>query len=129
MKPKLQKGQVLVLTGKQGCGKTTLAREIAKGHGSFEEIHGAQLDNQFELADALAKEPNTIIIDEYISHTGVMKLKEMVRSEEVTCNQKYQNPRKVKTPNFILCTGDPSPINLEHETRRFIMVTVDEDAG
>jgi energy-coupling factor transporter ATP-binding protein EcfA2 len=61
MKHEAKKGQVLVLTGKQGCGKTTFAREIAKAAGSFEEIHGGQLDSPFYLGNALAKEPCTLI--------------------------------------------------------------------
>ena len=105
MKFELTKSQALVLTGPQGSGKTTLARDIAGRCGTFAEISVDDLIGHFGLGRALAAEPDTLIVEK-MPRALLGKIKAFLGKDTIQCNQKYKAPRQVKRPNFILCINE-----------------------
>lgn len=128
MKHELTKGEVLVITGTPGCGKSTLARQIAEAYGVFAEVDASELNFAFGIGSALAAKPDTVILDGMPTALGQGKLKGMISSEEVTCDRQFRKPISVKSPNFIICTGDPDPIKLIGKDRRFRVIDISNEA-
>ena len=125
MKIKLKKGVATIIKGKQGCGKTTLAVETAERHGTFKSISFTEFVHPFSLGDALADEPDTLIVEEFVLNSrDLEKLKSIIVCDRVRINQKYKEPREVSTPNFIFCTGQKEPFNLKTASRRFKVVEI-----
>lgn len=125
----LQKGQALVLVGEQGCGKSMMARDIAAQHGSFAEVDSSIFADVFALGSVLAREVSTLIVDEIPDkQETIAKIKAMVVSETILCHQKGLPEMDVKSPNFIFCTGDISPLkDLGADDRRFRVVHLGVD--
>ncbi|MCK2095187.1 primase-helicase family protein [Thauera aromatica] len=123
MEHQLTRGCALVLTGPQGCGKTTLARQIAAAHGSYREIDATELDSPFRLGAALDGEPSTLIVEGAPAHAeSLRRVKAMLTSDTVVAERKGMAPKPVNSPNFIFCTGDANPLNLGPDDRRFRVV-------
>jgi uridine kinase len=120
---KLEKGKALIINGPQGCGKTTLAIEIAKEHGTYKVIRLDAFTSPFILGDAMLDEPNTLIVDEFKpNYENLEHLKSIISNDLMQVNQMYKEPWTAKTPNFILCTGSKDPIKLTQEDRRFAII-------
>jgi broad-specificity NMP kinase len=129
MKHQLKHGVALVISGPPGCGKSNLAREIAKAHGSFEEVSLRDLDSDFRIGVIYAREPKTVIVDGFPRDADARKaLRHIVSSEYVVVNQKMKRSFEVKNPNYIFCSGDADPFNLiGHEERRFMVIRLGEE--
>lgn len=103
MNYQLKRGQALVIIGPQGCGKTTLARQIATLHGTYEEMSAEDFDEPFGLSPILMKDPRTLIIDG--EPQNVKLLKKMIIDDQVQINAKYQVPKVISTINLIVCSA------------------------
>jgi len=123
MEYQLGRGCALVLTGPQGCGKTTLARKIAGAHGSYREIDVMELDSPFRFGSTLYGEPDTLIVEGAITGEETMlRVKGMLTSDTVIAERKGKEPIEVKSPNFIFCTSDVNPMKIGPDDRRFHVV-------
>lgn len=129
MEYELKHGQAMVITGPQGCGKSTLARKIAAQHGTFAEIDAHELGTRFGLGYALDSEPDTLVVEGFPSTEETLaEIKAALTSSTVICHRKYKEPKAVKTPNFIFCSGDENALHLDAQDRRFFVVRLGDNS-
>lgn len=120
---KLTRGRALVLHGPQGCGKTTMAREIAAAHGSYAEVDATVLDEPLRLGAVLDGEPDTLVVEGApASMEGMQRIKQLLTSPTAIAQRKGQHPKQVRSPNLIICTDAANPLVLDAEDRRFEVV-------
>lgn len=120
MNYQLKRGQALVIIGPQGCGKSTLARQIASTHGMYEEMSAEDFDAPFGLSPILKKEPKTLIIDG--EPRNVKLLKKMIVNDQVQVNIRYQVPKVISTMNLIICSEQLHWI--KSNNRRFFVLNM-----
>ena len=106
---------VLVIAGPQGCGKTTLAREIAEKEGAFHECRSDELLNTFGLGRILRKAPSTLIIDvppiTRLKGKLFSKLRELIlgQGKKLEAPILGGEPRTFPVPKLIICTSFAEP--------------------
>jgi len=127
--PVLEKGKALIITGDEGVGKTTLARKIANtnSHSSLKYVIVTLQEitqSPFALGRVLGGEPDTVIIEDELnlidSHLDFMK--PLISNDEITVDRKGKKHELVKTPHFIICTGDKEPLKHGMNERRFTVL-------
>ena len=121
---KLQHGRALVLTGRQGCGKGTLARIIAAAHGRFCEISASELDRPHKFEPALSGNPHVIVV-EGLPETpqAVTTVKALISNRETVLRARHGKPaRAIDTPHLIFCTSDPAHEFLLEQSRRLTVI-------
>ena len=125
---KLTKGVALVLTGKEGCGKSSVARRIAAENGSFIEAGMAKLKD-FGLGKVLSQLPNTVIVESFTQPTNdeLDKIKAWIANDSIAIDLKGQPQKTVPLPNFIFCSGSREYLNFGAHDRRFMVVNCDGD--
>lgn len=125
---KLRRGTALVLVGTQGSGKSTLARLIAAAHGPYVEISADQLGARHTLNAALNTRPNTLVVemDSWpLQPATVNRIKGLITQRETVlppAKGRGGDPRVVRTPNLIFCTGSRDAIPLDEGDRRFVVI-------
>jgi ABC-type Mn2+/Zn2+ transport system ATPase subunit len=116
----LKRGTVLVLAGPQGCGKTTIAADIALRHGTFKQIEAHQLDHRTLFA-LLADAPQTLVVEGLPQHRNDMAtLKALITSTSVEARRADGTTKRVTPPHFIFCVHDTAP--LPWQGRRFHVI-------
>jgi adenylate kinase family enzyme len=98
----LKPGMPLVLRGPQGCGKTTLARAIAKRHGSYIECNVIDFTRTAGWKAACATVVDTIIVE------GIPNFAELPGELKSLFAGESPKPKK-----FIFCglPGDGGPLD------------------
>jgi energy-coupling factor transporter ATP-binding protein EcfA2 len=128
--PTMNPGQALVLAGPRGCGKSTMAREIAQRAGTYAVTDGEDLDSNFRLARAMRSQPATVIVEGLPqSDTAMRWFKQAITEGTFELNEKMREPRVVRTPNFIFCTGSVDALGLDQDDRRFHIVELEAHGG
>lgn len=122
-KPHLQAGRALVITGPQGCGKTTMARELAKAHGGyFDEIDASRFDSGLIPKDALESGPRVLIVNGLPNTRAALAcFKQLISSAKVSYRPAY-SPHLVDVapPILVFTTNDTQKAReLAEDTRRF----------
>lgn len=108
---KLQPGRPLVLRGPAGCGKTTLAREIAAAHGRFFEVAADRLLQPMHVAhNGFSLGLPTCIVDVDSDVVDLLNLKWMLEVGKVVVQPPGEWFRLVGLPCFIICLSDQVPI-------------------
>jgi hypothetical protein len=104
----IQRGRALVLVGPQGSGKTKKAHELAAQTGRYIEMSVNEISSPFQLGNALASEPATVIVelDRPLDERLTTTLKGLITNTHTVCHRKMREPISVRTPNFIFCTGN-----------------------
>ena len=125
---KLTKGVALVLTGKEGCGKSSVARRIAAENGSYIEVGMAKLKG-FGLGKVLNQLPKTVIVESFTQPTKdeLDKIKAWIANDSIAIDLKGQPQKTVPLPNFIFCSGLVDPFNVGVHDRRFQVFHLDND--
>jgi energy-coupling factor transporter ATP-binding protein EcfA2 len=123
----LTHGQALVITGPQGCGKSTLARKIAEKHGTYIETDARQLETLRGLNDLMESEPRTVICDGFPkSEDAWPRLKTLITNDTMKLTRQYGATKTVKAPNFIFCSEHIDPLPLGGRDRRFFLIELGE---
>lgn len=117
-----------MLVGAQGSGKSTLARLIAAAHGPYVEISVDQLGARHTLNAALNTRPTTLVVEmdsRPMPAATVNRIKGLISQRETVlppAKGRGGDPRVVRTPNLIFCTGSKDAIPLDDNERRFLVI-------
>lgn len=127
--PVLEKGKALIITGAKGAGKITLAHKIAEATGSrtFTTLQKIT-QSKFELDNILKHEPDTVIIEDELNHINIHLnfIKSLISNDKIKIDRKGMVPKGVKTPHFIICTGDKEPLKHALSECRFTVLPIDK---
>jgi hypothetical protein len=85
-------------------------------------LDARELESNRHFWPMLEQEPATCIVDGLPQGEEVLqRLKGLITNGETVVHRKNQEPKRVRSPNFIFCTSDPEP--LKHlEGRRFRVI-------
>lgn len=123
--PRLEKGKALVLVGPEGCGKSTLARQIASGLGRFIETDASILNSEWGTLAVLQSRPDVLIIDGLprgIAATA--RAKALISNPLVRMSGRNGQDMAIKPPHLIFCTGEADCLNGSGD-RRFSVFRMD----
>lgn len=117
---RLPQGKALVITGKQGSGKTSLAYRI--GGPKARIITHADIKRKFNSFLCNAR---TFIVDE-VPIAKIQELKSFVANDDLEICTKGQDPVMIPMPQFIfVCTGDLNALKSLSTDRRFMVIDLE----
>lgn len=118
--------QALLITGPQGSGKTTLAREIAARHGTYTEIEAIALKHRDQWKQLIATGAQTVIINDVYDKRTLEHIKQLITMTKDDPIYTCYAPKKGPMPYFIATASSPKFIKTKFENRRFRIVNLDK---
>jgi Holliday junction resolvasome RuvABC ATP-dependent DNA helicase subunit len=114
----------IIITGPQGCGKSTLAKAIADScGGSMTITEGMLMFSGFAALYSINDDVRTIIVDEVTEKLiNWNMLKSLICNKEIEVNRPHQETVIMPMPNFIFTTGHLNPLNIKGHERRFLVI-------
>lgn len=124
----LHRGSALVLAGPEGCGNTTIAREIAAPHGKPVEVFLNDLDNPFRLGAMLRlKAPVAIVDGAPVSRAGSMTLFALIGRPTFVAAEHGVEGEVMPTPHLVFCAQPRDDLRfMQHHPSWFRLLRWDE---
>ena len=118
-----QQGKALVLQGSEGCGKTLLAKQLAKDNGIYSMANISEVTSkQSKFQHWLNDLPKTVIIDGIPKFKDFIAIKSLISEDKIGHERKGEEVKIIDMPIFIFCTSDPEPLNFGANDRRFYII-------
>lgn len=125
MNIKLEKGKPIIIRGRQWAGKTKLAHEIARNHGTYAEISFCDFYDRFYLSAILNAEPDTLIVDDFITNEqNISDMQRIIAIPQMEIFLKNEKSKNVKTPNFIFVTNSIEQIPIFTNGCQFMVIEI-----
>lgn len=124
------RGRALIIAGPQGCGKTSLARDIVRAAGlardEYRGIPAKSIFNRFGLADALISNPKVVVVDDVVPDEAFFELAKALASEDlIEVRPKGKDAYMANNPIWIFTSH--LPVKLPGGSRRFTVITLAGD--
>lgn len=115
----------LIIIGKQGAGKTTVARKLGAKSGSFYEKTMTEITQPFGLSFLYDTDYKTVIVEECdVRSASFNFINTIADSEHILINAKLRECRKIKTPHFVFIFQTDVLPTIGMDFRRFDLLNI-----